>query len=149
MGDAHQEQGKAHPIPGVDFIGVGVGALVFDDDGRIFLARRGTEARNETGAWEFPGGTVEYGETLEVAVRREFREEYGMEIKLTGLLGIFDHILPAEQQHWISVTYRAVHAGGTPSIHEPNKCSAIGWYWLSEIPEPVTEITRKNMRAYT
>ena len=41
---------------GVDYIGVGVGAIIYDRDNRVFLAKRGKEARNETGKWEFPGG---------------------------------------------------------------------------------------------
>ena len=62
---------------GVDTIGVGVGALIVDPQGRIFMARRGPQARNERGLWEFPGGKVEFGERLADALRREIREEYG------------------------------------------------------------------------
>ena len=43
-------------IAGHDYIGIGMGALVFDSEGRIFLAKRGEAARNERGYWEFPGG---------------------------------------------------------------------------------------------
>jgi 8-oxo-dGTP pyrophosphatase MutT (NUDIX family) len=51
---------------GIDYIGVGVGAIIFDGAGRIFLAKRGAEAQNEKNRWEFPGGGVEFGETLAV-----------------------------------------------------------------------------------
>ena len=72
--------------PGHDFIGVGVGAMVFDDEGRVFLAKRGAKARNEAGLWEFPGGMVDFGERLADAVVREFDEEYGMAVEVTGLI---------------------------------------------------------------
>ena len=59
---------------GIDYIGVGVGAIIVDNRGRLFLARRGIKAKNERGLWEFPGGSVEFGETMAAALRREMRE---------------------------------------------------------------------------
>lgn len=58
---------------GVDYIGVGVGAVIVDDEGRLFLARRGPQAKNERGLWEFPGGSVEFGEKLAQALTRNER----------------------------------------------------------------------------
>jgi mutator protein MutT len=84
---------------GIDYIGVGVGAIIVDAQGRLFLARRGRQAKNERGLWEFPGGSVEFGETLAEALRREIREEYGIEIAVGKLLDVVDHILPEEGQH--------------------------------------------------
>lgn len=75
---------------------VGVGAVIVDERGRLFLARRGPEAKNERGLWEFPGGSVELGETLANApkvrvLQREMREEYGVEIAVGDLLDVVDH----------------------------------------------------------
>jgi hypothetical protein len=53
-----------------------------------------------------------------------------MVIEVIELLGVTDHILPAEKQHWVSPTFIARHMGGTPRIVEPAKCSAIGWFSL-------------------
>ena len=131
---------------GTDRVGVGVGVVVRDGDGRVFLAQRGPQARNERGSWEFPGGEVGYGETLEDAVRRELAEEYGMAVEITGQLGAFDHILPAEGQHWVSVAYLARDAGGEPTIREPGKCSQIGWFDLDALPEPLSAISVANLR---
>lgn len=133
---------------GVDYVGVGVGAMVFNEAGQVFLSQRGPESRNERGTWEFPGGKVEWGDTLAATIRREFVEEYGMEIELLELLAIDDHILPEEGQHWVSPTYLAKHSGGVPSIREPDKCSAIGWYTLDNLPDPLSKITQMNVRDY-
>ncbi|MBN1887928.1 MAG: NUDIX domain-containing protein [Thermoflexales bacterium] len=86
---------------GIDYIGVGVGALIVDGQGRLSpgVARRGPQAKNERGLWEFPGGAVEFGERLADALRREMREEYGIEIEVGELLDVADHILPDEGQH--------------------------------------------------
>ncbi len=84
---------------GIDYIGLGVGAVIVDERGWLFLARRGPEAKNERGLWEFPGGSVEFGETMAQALRREMREEYGVEIEVGDLLDAVDHILPDEGCH--------------------------------------------------
>lgn len=134
--------------PGRDYIGVGVGAMVFNDDGLVFLAQRGPHATNECGCWEFPGGRVEFGETLRQAVQREFVEEYAMQIEVGALLCLDDHILPDEGQHWISPTFLATYITGDPTILEPEKCTAIGWFSLDKLPHPLSLITQANIRAY-
>lgn len=133
---------------GFDYIGVGVGALIIDTEGRLFLARRGPLAKNERGAWEFPGGSVEFGETLADALKREMREEYGIEIKVGPLLDVEDHILPDEGQHWVSPSFICTIAQGVPTIQEPGKCEAIGWFSLEDIPENLSMISRKNFEHY-
>lgn len=133
---------------GVDYIGVGVGALLVDAEGRLFLAQRGPKAKNERGLWEFPGGSVEFGETLTAALRREMAEEFGITIEVGTLLDVVDHILPAEGQHWISPTYLCRIVAGLPTILEPEKCSAIGWFALGNLPTALSQITRENLVSY-
>jgi len=134
--------------PGIDYVGVGVGAILVDADGCLFLARRGPLAKNERGRWEFPGGSVEYGETLADALQREMREEFGIEIAVGDLLDVVDHILPEEGQHWVSPTYLCTVVSGKPRILEPGKCSEIGWFQPEEMPEELTVITRENLRHF-
>lgn len=135
-------------IRGVDYIGVGVGAIIVDDAGRVFLAKRGEKAKNERGLWEFPGGSVEFGETLRDALVREIREEYGVTIEVGELLTVTDHILPEENQHWVSPSYICRIVEGEPTILEPDKCSAIGWFSFDEIPNELTQVTRHDLVLY-
>ncbi len=135
-------------LRGIDHIGVGVGAIIVDDRGRLFLARRGPKAKNERGLWEFPGGSVEFGERLADALRREIREEYGVEIAVGQLLDVVDHILPDEGQHWVSPTFLCRLVSGTPTIREPGKCSEIGWFAPGDVPEGLTVISRENLGNY-
>ena len=134
---------------GVDYVGVGVGAVIVDGEGRLFLAQRGPEAKNERGLWEFPGGSVELGETLAEALRREMREEYGIEIAVGELLDVVDHILPGEGQHWVSPTFICTITCGEPVIRETTKCTAIGWFAPEDVPDDLTQITRVNLAHYT
>lgn len=131
---------------GVDYIGVGVGAAIFDEKGRLFIAKRGEKARNERGKWEIPGGSVEFGETFEQAIKREIKEELDIEIEITELLGIYDHIIPDEKQHWVSPTYICQIIKGTPKILEPDKCAEIGWFTLEDAQKlPLSLITSHDI----
>lgn len=133
---------------GIDYIGVGVGAIIRDDGGRLFLAQRGPKAQNERGLWEFPGGAVEFGETLRDALAREIYEEYGIVIRVEDLLTVTDHILPDERQHWVSPSFICRILEGTPTIREPEKCSAIGWFAPDEMPDGLTLVTRHDLELY-
>lgn len=133
---------------GVDYIGVGVGALILNEAGELFMAKRGPKARNERGLWEFPGGSVEFGERLEDALIREMDEEYGVIIAIDSLFTVTDHILPDEGQHWVSPSYLCHIVSGTPTIREPEKCSAIGWFALDNIPAEITIVSQHDLSLY-
>jgi len=133
---------------GIDYIGVGVGALLVNDAGEIFLAQRGPLAKNERGLWEFPGGSVEFGETLAEALKREMKEEFGIQIEVGELLDVADHILPEEGQHWVSPTYLCRIVFGEPRIMEPGKCSQIGWFDPFQVSEELSQISRVNLAHY-
>ncbi len=133
---------------GVDYIGVGVGAVIVNRTGQLFLAQRGPQAKNERGLWEFPGGSVEFGERLTDALKREMREEYGIEIEIRDLLNVADHILPDEGQHWVSPSYVCVITAGEPQINEPDKCTAIGWFEPEALPPNLTAVTRLDWQLY-
>ena len=133
---------------GIDYIGVGVGAIIVNRTGQLFLAQRGPQAKNERGLWEFPGGSVEFGERLTDALKREMREEYGVEIEIRDLLNVADHILPDEGQHWVSPSYVCVITSGEPQIKEPGKCTAIGWFEPEALPADLTVVTRLAWQLY-
>ena len=133
---------------GIDYVGVGVGAILVNKEGYVFLARRGPKAKNERGLWEFPGGSVEFGETLAKALQREMYEEYGIGISVGALVDVVDHILPQEHQHWVSPTFICRIVSGEPYIREPEKCTEIGWFGLDQVPNELTEITRLNLEHY-
>lgn len=66
------------------------GALIVDDDGRIFIQRRSKDRTLYPDTWDIVGGHVEPGETVEEALQREVREETGWRISIVlGELG--DH----------------------------------------------------------
>jgi len=131
---------------GIDYIGVSVGVMIFNDKKQIFLAQRGPKAKNERGCWENPGGSVEFGEKLVDAVKREVMEEYGAEIEVLKQFPAEDHLIPSENQHWVATTFLARFKDGSePKIMEPEKCSAIGWFDLDNLPSPLSIITQLDL----
>lgn len=120
-------------IKGVDYIGVGVGAVIVDDNNKILLAKRGPKAKNESGKWEFPGGTIEFGDTMRNTIKREIKEELDIDIEPQHQLTSIDHFIPEEKQHWIAIAFISKIAKGIPRILEPEKCSKIEWHSMQEI----------------
>ena len=134
---------------GIDYIGVAVGAMIIDDKGQILLSKRSKGAKNERGRWEVPGGMVEFGEKLADAIRREIREELGVEIKILEQLPAADHIIPQDHQHWVPTTFLCNIAGRqAPRIMEPDKCDEIGWFALTNLPQPLSIITKIDLAWY-
>ena len=135
-------------VRGIDYIGVGVGAIIFDQKGRIFLAKRGVKSRNEAGKWECPGGALEFGDSFEKTLKREMKEEYGIEIEVKEFLDVCNHIIPEEKQHWVSPSFLCRVRLGEPRILEPQKCSVIGWFTIDEIVKmPITIVTKYNIKS--
>ncbi len=93
---------------------VGVGAVVIKDE-QIVLIKRGKAPRKDE--WSLPGGGVELGETTSSAVRREIREETGLEVELAGVIDTVDFIerdgTDAVNFHYILIDYLAYFRAGT------------------------------------
>jgi 8-oxo-dGTP diphosphatase len=89
-------------------------AAVVVHDGRVLLIRRAKAP--DAGEWSIPGGAVELGESLEDALRREIREETGLDVAVGRLLEIYERVerddAGAIQFHYVVVDYRCTLTGG-------------------------------------
>ena len=80
----------------------------------MLLVERGREPLK--GYWSLPGGVLETGETLEDGLRREVREETGLEVKVSRLFEVFERIMPDEkgrsEYHYVLLDYLCRASGG-------------------------------------
>jgi len=122
---------------------VGVGAVIVHDGG-LLLVRRGQPPQQ--GEWSLPGGLLEIGEKLEEAVKREVREETGLEVEVLSLAGVFERIVrDAEgrtEYHYVLVDYFCRLAGGV--LRAASDVTAAEWVRLERLPAyPLTSGTRE------
>lgn len=107
---------------------VGVGALIFSE-GRVLLVRRGHAP--SLGDWSIPGGALEVGETLADGVKREVREETGLEVEPVTTVDVVDRIARDEagrvQFHYVLVDYLCRVTGGTEACAD----DAVGLRWAA------------------
>ena len=88
-----------------------VSAAVIEDNDAFLLTRR-AETAHLGGLWEFPGGKVEHGESVEDALARELREELGCEATIGQALLTTKHTY--EDLH-VELHFFEVALSGTPS----------------------------------
>ena len=112
------------------------GGVVIEKDGKVLFQRRA-----DNGKWGLIGGLVEMNETYAQAAVREAREETGLEVKLTGFLGIFhNHDMVwanGDAAHVISAMYTAEVVSGEPRIDEES--FELRFFGKDEFPELFAE----------
>jgi 8-oxo-dGTP diphosphatase len=117
-------------------------AVCVDDAGRVLLARRAGEPFR--GAWDLPGGFVDGDEHPLDTVRRELREETGLEVEPLEFLGIWmdrysdDESGPAT----LNLYWRARVVGGDPAAADD--VSELRWFAPRELP-PAGELAFRNV----
>ena len=112
---------------------MGVGALIFDGANHILLVERGSEPLK--GYWSIPGGIVEIGERLADGVRREVREETGLEVEALSVFEIFERIIPdAEgktEYHYVLIDYLCRPIGGR--LEPASDANRVAWVSQPEL----------------
>ena len=114
----------------------GVGAVVLDAERRVLLVRRGQPPL--LGEWSLPGGALELGERLEDGIRREVREETGLNVEPEEIVAVFDHISHADNDptrvrfHYVLVDYRCRLLDGTlTSATDVTEARWASWHELT------------------
>lgn len=123
----------------IDYIWVWTWALIINDNNQVLLLKRSINSKNEAWYWSQPWWSVEFWETFVEATIREIKEELNVEIKIIRMLCLTDHIIKAENQHWVSPTYLAKIESGELKNLEPHKCDELKWFDLDNLPDKITK----------
>ena len=118
-----------------------VAATIPEQAGATLLTRRSISPGR--GLWTFPGGFVDFGETVTDAAMRETFEETGLQVDLTGLLNVYTY-----PDAPVIIVYRARVIGGTLTTCDEN--DALEWVTPERIPWDVLafQSTREALREW-
>jgi len=116
---------------------VGAGILVLDEHNRLLLVKRSDNA-----CWGFPGGSIEPGEVVEAAAKRETLEETNLEVGEISLFGIFSgpelfYKYPnGDEVYNILIVYSSRNWRGEVKLNDEHT----EWRWCTtnEIPEDIS-----------
>jgi len=116
---------------------VSCAALVTNEEGKILLVK------SPWRGWEYPGGLIEPGETFEECLHREVREESGVEIEITGFVGICKNV----ERDVVNIDFTAKYVSGTLTPSEES--TEVIWATPEEafrlITFPLTKKRLQNM----
>ncbi len=118
---------------------VTVGAVVVDDEGRVMLLQH--EFRTGSG-WGIPGGFLEQGEQPLAGLRRELREEIGVELAAAELVSV--RTLKRPQQ--VEIHFRCRLREGATAAPQSMEINRVGWFDASALPP---ELSRDQRRIIT
>jgi len=127
---------------------VGCGALIINEKDETLLIKRGTKAKNQSGIWSQPGGAIDFGETVEHAIKREIDEELDVTVKLIKYLCYTNQILNKESQHWVTISYLAEIIKGEPKNLEAHKHDDMRWFPVDKLPSKLSITTKDSTKAY-
>lgn len=116
---------------------VSVAALVTNDRGEILLVK------SPWRGWEYPGGLIEPGETFREALHREVREEAGVEIEITGFVGVCKNV----ERNIVNIDFTAKYLSG--ELRPSEESTEVIWATPEEafrlIQFPLTRKRLENM----
>jgi len=147
--DVTQMYGTALPDDGAA-VRFGVGVIVINDAGMVLL-----ELRSDCSAWGLPGGRLEAGESIVEAGKREVHEETGLEVDITGLVGVYSqpeagrivrYPEAAESVQLVDVVLTAAISGG--AMRTSQESLDLQFFPCDKLPEPIVPPAHKPLRDF-
>lgn len=123
---------------GFDYIAVGVSYYCHDGKGKYLLNKRSINCRDEHGCWDFGGGGIDFDNTIEETLRKELKEEYGVEnisYEFMGHRDVFREF-DGKKNHWIQFDFRVLVDPKEVKNGEPHKFDELAWFSLDNLPTP-------------
>jgi mutator protein MutT len=126
---------------------VGVGVIIVNQDSHILVGKRkGSFAQK----YSIPGGSINIGETFEVAAIREIKEEINLDIWEPKVIAVTNNLetYKEEGKHYVSIILLVNKYFGELKNMEPEKCE--DWIWVdpNKIPQPHFDASRLAVECY-
>jgi 8-oxo-dGTP diphosphatase len=120
---------------------IGVAVIVMKN-GKVLLGKRINS--HGSGTWAFPGGHLEFNESIDDCAKREVFEETGLSIKNLQRAAFTNDIFEEEKKHYVTLFVVSEYDSGELQIKEPDKCEEWNWFSWNEFPEPLF-LSLKNL----
>ncbi|MBU1193699.1 MAG: NUDIX domain-containing protein [Proteobacteria bacterium] len=120
---------------------VGVAAIIIRS-GKVLLGKR--KGAHGSGSWAFPGGHLEFNESIEDCARREVFEETGLRVTNCRFAAMTNDIFYQSQKHYVTLFVVCEYQGGTLQVKEPDMCEQWDWFYWNELPGPLF-LSLKNL----
>jgi|SRR5579862_4355810 len=127
---------------------IGVGAIIIEKDRVVLVKRAHPPLQAE---WSIPGGVLEIGELVREAAVREAREETGLIVEASELLGVFDRVLrdadKRVQYHYVLIDFLCRRVAG--DLAAASDAAEVKWFTREELPglklaEDTLDVIRKG-----
>jgi len=127
---------------------VGVGVMIQNEKGEVLLGLR--QGSHGAGEWAFPGGHLEFGEIIFEAVKREAKEEVGLEINELELISVSDETryIKTDGKHYVVLGFKAKYKNGEPRLMEPEKFKEWRWFGLANLPNNLFQGTGQMINNF-
>jgi len=123
-----------------DHIVTAVVGVILNSDGDVLLTKRNIPPFQ--GEWVMPGGKINLGEPISIALQREVMEEVGLEVDVNELVNVFEHVTPGnDNYHFIILYYRCSPLSYTITLNHDEVSEAC---WV-----PAQELSNYTMPAGT
>jgi ADP-ribose pyrophosphatase len=127
---------------------VAVGGVVIYQN-KVLLVLRGKAPAK--GLWAIPGGSVQLGESLKMAVEREVWEETGLHVEANEVIYVFENIEHDNRHniefHYVILDLRAELVDPTQPLLAGDDAEAVGWFTLTEVTKlPISATTLKLLQ---
>ncbi|MFA5797392.1 MAG: NUDIX hydrolase [Candidatus Woesearchaeota archaeon] len=130
---------KDHPWIGVDNI-------ILNDRGQILLMQRSSQTRTYPNQWGLISGWMEWGETIQDALKREAQEEVGVEIEVIRFTGrYYDRPGRHPTKTSVAMPHICRIIRGEPKINQPEEVQNVKWFDPDEIRDLDMAYDHKQM----
>lgn len=123
---------------GVDHIGIACVFFCHDGNGRVLLHKRSAKCRDEQGRWDCGGGALEFGEDIETAVRREVKEEFGVDPDEVIMVATTNVLRDnnGTPTHWLALIHAVRVNPAQVRNCDEEKIEELKWFTPDVFPEP-------------